>query len=113
TRGKPAVRVGVIHPIESYWLSWGPVEQNRLENEERERQFKDLTQWMCYSLVDFDFISEGLLAGEAASAAGSPKRKFIMREMQYDAVIVPGMRTIRTATLKRLEQFNKSGGTVV
>lgn len=24
TRGKAAVRVGVIHPIESYWLHWGP-----------------------------------------------------------------------------------------
>lgn len=23
TRGKPVVRVGVIHPIESYWLHWG------------------------------------------------------------------------------------------
>lgn len=23
TRGKPYVKVGVIHPIESYWLYWG------------------------------------------------------------------------------------------
>lgn len=27
TRGKPVVRVGVIHPVESYWLHWGPAEQ--------------------------------------------------------------------------------------
>ncbi|MBR5043880.1 MAG: hypothetical protein IKX66_00915, partial [Clostridia bacterium] len=26
TRGKPVVRVGVIHPVESYWLHWGPAE---------------------------------------------------------------------------------------
>ena len=24
TRGKPVVRVAVVHPIESYWLAWGP-----------------------------------------------------------------------------------------
>ena len=26
TRGVPAVRVAVVHPIESYWLHWGPSE---------------------------------------------------------------------------------------
>ncbi len=24
TRGKPLVSVGVVHPVESYWLHWGP-----------------------------------------------------------------------------------------
>src|SRR5690606_6060831 len=27
TRGQPLVRVGVVHPIESYWLAYGPEEQ--------------------------------------------------------------------------------------
>lgn len=31
TRGKAAVRVGVIHPIESYWLHWGPESQTGID----------------------------------------------------------------------------------
>ena len=35
TRGKPVVRVGVIHPVESYWLHWGPAEQTNGVRSER------------------------------------------------------------------------------
>ncbi len=33
TRGKPVVKVGVIHPVESYWLHWGPSENTALKRE--------------------------------------------------------------------------------
>jgi hypothetical protein len=38
---------------------------------------------------------------------------FIVGRMAYDAVIVPNLRTIRTATLTRLERFRSAGGTVM
>ena len=31
TRGNPKVKVGVIHPVESYWLYWGPLEQSYMK----------------------------------------------------------------------------------
>ena len=34
TRGKPIVKVAVVHPIESYWLHWGPSEQTALERDQ-------------------------------------------------------------------------------
>ena len=42
SRGKSLVRVAVIHPIESYWLCFGAIEQNHAEMEQREREFQQL-----------------------------------------------------------------------
>jgi hypothetical protein len=110
TRGRPLVRVGVIHPIESYWLCFGPIETNQPEMEEREQNFRDITSWLAFSLIDYDFISEGLLPTQAAK---SNAKTFAVGQMQYDVIVVPAMRTIRSTTLKRLEEFARAGGTVI
>ena len=61
TRGKPVVRVGVIHPIESYWLYWGPRQQTQGIREEMDENFKKLTQWLLFGLIDFDFYMRSSL----------------------------------------------------
>lgn len=110
TQGKPDVRIGVIHPVESYWLCWGPLEQTRDEREERDQNFKHLIQWLLYGFLDFDFISESLLPNQA----NAPRNKgFAVGDMEYDVVLVPGMRTIRRSTLERLKAFNEAGGRVI
>ena len=58
TRGKPVINVGVIHPIESYWLYWGPVDQNRVIAHEKDENFQSLTDWLVKSNVDFDFVCQ-------------------------------------------------------
>lgn len=112
TRGKPVVRVGVIHPVESYWLHWGAKENTRAVREQLDAQFQDLTQWLLGGLIDFDFIAESLLPGqcEAASIDGS---SFPVGEMRYSTVIVPGCETLRSTTLERLEAFRNAGGRVL
>lgn len=45
TRGKPLTRIAVIHPIESYWLCYGPVDSGKGEPEFREQCFRDLTHY--------------------------------------------------------------------
>jgi hypothetical protein len=112
TRGKPLVRVGVIHPVESYWLSWGPVEHVQPEWEERERQFGEIVEWLLFGLIDFDFISEGILAGQKGASSNGIAH-FAVGAMKYDVVVAPNLRTIRGSTLKRLEQFVRAGGTVI
>ena len=47
TRGKAAVRVGVIHPIESYWLHWGPESQTGLIREQMEERFHECDPLGC------------------------------------------------------------------
>ena len=109
TRGKPLVRVGVIHPIESYWLHWGPSEQTALVRNKMDDNFKNLTEWLLFGGIDFDFISESLLP-DLCKEAGAPLQ---VGQMQYDVILVPGCETLRGTTLERLEKFQEDGGNLM
>ena len=159
TRGKADVKVGVIHPIESYWISYGPVAQTQEQRDQLDQQYKELIEWLLFGLIDFDLISESMLAAEPMPVSGSMpepvpvsgsvpepvtvsgsmpepvpvsgsmpasepalERKerqegsrpvFKVGEMAYQTIIVPGLRTIRSSTLKRLEAFAAAGGQVI
>ncbi len=109
TRGVPCVKIGVIHPIESYWLYWGPKEQTGGIREEREENFVNLVKWLLYGLLDFDFISEALLS----DFEQREKQGFQVGEMVYDVVLIPDCVTLRSTTLRRLEEFSSKGGKVI
>ena len=109
TRGKPLVRVGVIHPIESYWLHWGPEEQTHGIRQQLEDQFQNITRWLLLGGIDFDFICESLLPSQCAQG-GAPLQ---VGEMAYDAILVPGCETLRATTLERLEAFQAAGGRLI
>lgn len=109
TRGKPVVRVGVIHPIESYWMHWGPAEQTAGIREQLEDQFAKVIQWLLFGGIDFDFISESLLPIQNTEG-GAPLR---VGEMSYDAIVVPGCETLRSTTVDRLSGFLSEGGKLI
>lgn len=109
TRGKPIVNVGVIHPLESYWLRFGPLSQTSNERSELQRKFYELINWLVFSSQDFDLISESLLPSLYRDSGD----KFTVGEEHYDVVIVPNMITIRKTTLDALESFARRGGKVV
>lgn len=111
TRGTPHVRVGVIHPIESYWLYWGPKEQTEGIRSELDRQFHELIEWLLYGMVDFDFISESLLSD--LNEGQKENQSLKVGSMQYDAILIPNCRTLRATTLNILESFVKRGGKVI
>ncbi|MFT4143964.1 MAG: glycosyl hydrolase [Mobilitalea sp.] len=108
--GKPHVRIGVIHPIESYWLLFGPDEQTKIKRDKLERQFAELTEWLLFGLMDFDFISESLWNSLGSSETGQGAR---VGEMDYEVLIIPGLNTYRSSTIKRLKNFTKRGGKVI
>ena len=110
TRGRARVRVGVIHPVESYWLIYGPQDQTARLRQEAEESFRNLTEWLLMGTVDFDFISESLLPEQCPVQLG---RNLIVGEMAYEAVIVPPTLTLRTTTLERLEKFQAAGGRLI
>jgi hypothetical protein len=110
TRGRPEVNVGIIHPIESYWLYWGNQKQTGSMRQALESNFENLISWMLYGLIDFDFISESVLAEEEKAQCSD---RFVMGEMRYNVVLVPGCITLRKSTLDRLETFQKDGGKVM
>ncbi len=109
TRGKAQVRVAVIHPIESYWLHFGPMEQTAGIRQQLDQNFQDLTDWLLHGSIDFDFISESLLP-EQCSRAGAPLQ---VGQMAYATVIVPDCQTLRSTTLERLEAFADAGGRLI
>ncbi|MDD7614898.1 MAG: hypothetical protein PUJ59_05280 [Clostridiaceae bacterium] len=109
TRGKPVVKVGVIHPIESYWLHFGANDKTLLVRESMDRRFVDIVSWLIESSIDFDFINEAMLP-DLCKKGGSP---LCVGEMKYDAVIVPYCETLRSTTLERLENFRKDGGKLI
>ena len=109
TRGVPVVKVGVIHPVESYWLHWGPAEQTAMVRDEMDQNFQNLTEWLLFGSVDFDFISESLLPTQCEKG-GAPLQ---VGHMNYDVILVPGCETLRASTLERLEAFAAAGGKLV
>lgn len=109
-RGEPVARVGVIHPIESFWLCYGPLDQTGEERSDRERRFAELTRWLLYGFSDFDFISEALLPERCS---GPMEKGFPVGAMRYDVILVPHLRTLRATTLERLERFADTGGAVL
>ena len=109
TRGKPVVKVAVVHPIESFWLHWGPNDKSALLRESLDERFENLTKWLLEGSIDFNFISESLLP--TLCEKGSAPLK--VGKMEYDAVVVPGCETLRSTTLERLAAFKAQGGKLI
>ena len=104
--GKPTVRLGVIHPVESHWLIYGPGDKTQALREKRDREFHETCEWLIFGGVDFDYVNESLLPEQydGGRAVG---------EMVYDAILVPDCLTLRASTLEILKKMQKSGTRVV
>ncbi|MBQ6824595.1 MAG: hypothetical protein IJP27_08065, partial [Clostridia bacterium] len=108
TRGTPEVRVGVIHPVESYWILYGPNDQTGEARRVLDENFLTVTNWLLEGHQDFNYVNEALLA-ELQDAA-HPRN---VGRMEYDAIVVPDCRTLRTTTLEYLNRFMENGGKVL
>ena len=109
TQGKPCVRVGMIHPIESYWTMFGPKENTESRRERLQQQYDRILEWLLFGLVEFDLISESSLTDGAHARDG----KLVVGEMEYDTVLISGCMTIRRSTLNALQSFKNAGGRVI
>lgn len=108
TRGCPEVRIGLIHPIESCWITAGPKDRIGDAAAVLDENFQTVTRWLLEGHQDFHYINESLLP--SLTDAGDPRR---MGQMEYDAIIVPDCLTLRKTTVEYLEGFSKAGGTVI
>lgn len=109
TRGKPCVKVGVIHPIESYWLHWGPSDNTSETRRQKDTNFKNIIDWLLFGTVDFDFISEACLP----SLCQNIGNELSVGEMQYSVIVVPECETLRKSTADILNEFISRGGKVI
>ena len=109
TRGKPVIKVGVIHPIESYWLHFGTESQTGDYRNQMDERFLSVTDWLLKGSIDFNFISESLFPAQCKEGTNPIK----VGEMEYDAIVVPQCETLRATTIEILEQFRAKGGKLI
>ena len=111
TRGKRVTRIAVVHPVESMWIKEGPLDLNKDIRQKLDRSFSELTSWLLYSTLDFDYLSEALLPDQCVKY--NEDQKLQVGEAAYEAVLVPDMITLRDTTLNILERFAANGGKVI
>lgn len=109
TRGKPLVKVAVVHPTETYWLHAGPKDKTSDITRNLDQKFESVIQWLLFHHIDFDFISEALLPDQCGKG-GNPLQ---VGQMAYDAVVIPGCQTLRKTTVERLTDFRQQGGNLI
>ena len=109
TRGKPIVKVGVIHPIESYWINFGPAENTLDIRNSLDEKFKNIINWLLSGSIDFDFICESVLPSQFRETDDG----LAVGKMKYDAVLVPDCITLRKTTVDILNKFVSRGGKLV
>ncbi|WP_139993440.1 hypothetical protein [Paenibacillus paridis] len=119
SHGEPICHLLVIHPIESVWCQvragWAnSLEADTPEIKLLEQQFANVFNWLSGSRIDFDYGDEEMLQRLAAvehDEAG--QAVFRVGKATYSTVLVAGMTTIRSSTLRQLEVFQQNGGTVI
>ena len=105
TRGKPIVRIGVIHPVESMWMIYGSRKTQWPLIEAFDNEFKRLAEAFLLNQMDYDYISEKTIPDLAEG------RK--IGEIKYDVILVPQCITLRRTTVDFLMKFKELGGNVI
>jgi hypothetical protein len=100
TIGKYGADIVVIHPLESEYLG--------IKNDCYQRYDRCLNA-LQKNHRSYDLGDEQIIA----DIAKVENRKFIIGQMAYKVVILPGMLVIRQTTLELLKQFKASGGTIL
>ncbi len=114
TRGEAICHIGVIHPIESYWIYYGPENESGGVRNEMDEQFVDLTKILLFGLLDFDFLSESMMPDENAHVESREGEPFlVVGKCAYRTIVVPNLYTIRHSTLELLKEFHRAGGKVI
>jgi len=104
----------VINPVESLWAQvyqgWSNILSLQDEHiQTLEETYQTLFTWLLESQIDFDYGDEEMIARLGKVAGG----KFQVGCAGYKTVVISGMDTIRSSTLKLLDQFVEAGGKVI
>lgn len=119
SQGKPCCELLVLNPIESVWsqihLGWAHMLAAKAEEiESLEAHYRTLFHWLVGAHIDFDYGDEELI-GRLSSVTVDESGKTILKvgEACYTTVLLSGLKTIRSSTLRLMNQFAQSGGNVI
>lgn len=99
----------MIHPIESCWsIKYRAAEETTPEIRKLDSEFIEVTNRLLSENLDFDYGDEELLS----RYAGIDGKMLKVGKARYKAVLVPALKTIRSATLRLLDAFADQGGKI-
>ena len=105
--GKHVAKILVLYPINSIWTNYVPQSRNNIGNV-IEFDFNYLTDTLLRLHYDFDFTDEDILS-EATVNNG----KIIIRDEEFEVLILPPLTHIKESTLNKLEEFIETGGKII
>lgn len=116
-QGRPACDILVLHPVESVWAQvharWATFIKNQSTDiAPIDETFALIFRWIMDSQLDFDYGDEEQL-GRLGRIKSHPHPTLRLGKAEYRAVVVAGLATMRSSTLKILEKFQAAGGTVI
>ncbi|MBC8229966.1 hypothetical protein H8E77_10515, partial [bacterium] len=108
SQGIHVADVALLYPLTTLHANWsGRRDFNDIAQETGTTTY-DLAHLIYKSGIDLDFIdSQSLCSAEVSDG------KLKVAGLEFRAVVLPPMTTIRTETLKKIKEFYDSGGTVV
>ncbi|MHC4741207.1 MAG: glycosyl hydrolase [Planctomycetota bacterium] len=120
SQGTPVCDILVINPVESLWsqihVEWAAniVHPKAQRIKKLEKDYADLFGWLAGAQLDFDYGDEEMIA-RMYKIDKNPNGEPILRigKASYRVAVVGTMHTIRSSTLKILDEFQKAGGTVI
>jgi len=115
-QGQPVCDLLVINPVETVWAQiyqgWAQWLYPNCPNlQSVEDNYKKVFHWLAGNHFDFDYGDEDVLARHGSVAGNLACLK--VGAACYKAVVVAGLETIRSTTLKLLEAFADAGGRVI
>ena len=100
--------VALLYPLTTIHANWFRGNEFSADAHDAANETCTLAGHLYRSGVDFDFMDEHVL-----SRAEVRDGKLVVAGIEYRAIVLPPMTTIRRDTLARLEEFYDSGGTLV
>lgn len=119
SQGDPVCDVLVINPVESVWAQvyngWARGFATADSSVKvLEAAYRDVFHWLQGNQIDFDYADEEML-GRLYDVEKGPEKTPVLRvgKTTYTTVVVGKMTTVRSSTLKVLEEFMAAGGKVI
>ena len=109
TQGRPVRDVLVLHPVESAWGVFDPLDRNAPALKELQDGLRHIVYALSGQHYDWDFGDESLLARHARVRGAA----LAVGRMAYRAVVVPPAITLRSSTVRLLKAFAARGGKVL
>lgn len=113
TKGEEVRDLLVISPVESVWAMMKPQWMRDPAIRKLDRSFVRLRDVLLAGHIGFDYGDEDILSRHAMVSKTRGAARLKVGEASYTTVLLPPMLTIRSSTLKLLEDFARAGGKVV